>query len=85
MTSEAVTYYDPRYIDGLPPDEADANWVGFSADGRTWLLQWTEYGYWGASGFQKSNRSGHPEMRVFQTTDERAFIVKSLPLPVLDT
>lgn len=78
--SEAMTWKD-----GLPTDGADGNWLGQSADGRQWLLAWSAYDLWCASGFITAERPRHSEIRVLNTREARSFIVRHMSLPATIT
>ena len=47
---------------GLPPEKAEGQFIGFSEDGRAFVLKWSnEFGIWGAAGWEKP-REGQTEM-----------------------
>lgn len=61
---------------GLPPDNSEGQFIGFSKDGRAFVLHWTnEFGFWGAAGFEILENN-EPRPLVVACRDEMSdFIV----------
>lgn len=77
--------YDARWVIGFPPDGAERCWLGESADGRQWLMRWSEkFRYWCLSGFA-ADFDNFPSPEIWKLANPNSHttlqIVRHMALP----